>query len=84
MNELFLLGVDPVELRWQESALCAQTDPELFFPEQGGSTVKARRVCARCEVIEKCLEYALSHQERFGVWGGMSEEERRALEKRSA
>jgi len=68
---------------WQEQALCAQTDPEAFFPEKGGSTREAKRICTGCEVRVECLEYALAHDERFGIWGGLSERERRRL-KRSA
>jgi len=64
---------------WQERALCAQTDPEAFFPEKGGSTREAKRICAGCEVKAECLEYALAQDERFGIWGGLSERERRRL-----
>ena len=72
-----------VELDWQERALCAQTDPEAFFPEKGGSTREAKRICQSCEVRDECLEYALEHDERFGIWGGLSERERRRLKKRA-
>jgi WhiB family redox-sensing transcriptional regulator len=67
------------EQDWQERALCAQTDPEAFFPEKGGSTREAKRICAGCEVRAECLEYALAQDERFGIWGGLSERERRRL-----
>ena len=67
------------ELLWQERALCAQTDPEAFFPEKGGSTREAKRVCLTCDVQAECLDYALAHDERFGIWGGLSERERRRL-----
>ena len=67
------------ELAWQAEALCAQTDPEAFFPEKGGSTREAKAVCQACQVREDCLEYALANDERFGIWGGMSERERRRL-----
>jgi len=70
-------------LGWQERALCAQTDPEAFFPEKGGSTREAKRVCGSCEVRVECLEYALMHDERFGIWGGLSERERRKLKRRA-
>ena len=73
-----------VELSWQERALCAQTDPEAFFPEKGGSTREAKRVCLSCDVRQECLEYALAHDERFGIWGGLSERERRRLKRRPA
>jgi len=69
------------ELSWQERALCAQTDPEAFFPEKGGSTREAKKVCLGCDVRGDCLEYALDHDERFGIWGGLSERERRRLKK---
>ena len=71
----------PSELEWQERALCAQTDPEAFFPEKGGSTREAKRICSGCEVKAECLEYALQHDERFGIWGGLSERERRRLKR---
>jgi WhiB family redox-sensing transcriptional regulator len=70
------------ELRWQDRALCAQTDPEAFFPEKGGSTREAKRICVSCPVRAECLEYALQHDERFGIWGGLSERERRRLKRR--
>jgi WhiB family transcriptional regulator, redox-sensing transcriptional regulator len=73
----------PPELAWQERALCAQTDPEAFFPEKGGSTREAKRVCLSCEVRAECLEYALANDERFGIWGGLSERERRRVKKRA-
>ncbi|WP_081815123.1 WhiB family transcriptional regulator [Leifsonia aquatica] len=70
-------------LAWQTDALCAQTDPEAFFPEKGGSTRDAKRICTSCEVRSQCLEYALANDERFGIWGGLSERERRKLRKRA-
>ena len=70
-----------VEQEWQEQALCAQTDPEAFFPEKGGSTREAKRICQGCPVRDDCLEFALEHDERFGIWGGLSERERRRLKR---
>jgi WhiB family redox-sensing transcriptional regulator len=78
-----LYGGAEEELSWQERALCAQTDPEAFFPEKGGSTREAKRVCTVCEVRSACLTYALEHDERFGIWGGLSERERRRMKKRA-
>ncbi|WP_051198420.1 WhiB family transcriptional regulator [Gordonia shandongensis] len=69
------------EEQWQDRALCAQTDPEAFFPEKGGSTREAKRICQSCEVKAECLEYALHNDERFGIWGGLSERERRRLKR---
>lgn len=76
-----LLGVDLSDDEWQRKSLCAQTDPEAFFPEKGGSTRDAKRICQRCPVIGNCLNYALAHDERFGIWGGLSERERRRLKR---
>src|SRR5260370_34894967 len=69
-------------LSWQDRALGGEADPEAFFPEKGGSTREAKRVCGVCEVRAECLEYALSNGERFGIWGGLSERERRRLARR--
>ena len=74
------------EQAWQDRALCAQTDPDAFFVDKGGSPRAAKRVCRSCEVRAECLEHALEHDERFGIWGGLSERERRRLkvERRAA
>jgi WhiB family transcriptional regulator, redox-sensing transcriptional regulator len=74
---------DDDPLAWQADSLCAQTDPEAFFPEKGGSTRDAKKICSSCEVKSRCLEYALENDERFGIWGGLSERERRKLRKRA-
>ena len=84
MSDLVLVPLADVEvLAWQGLALCAQTDPEAFFPEKGGSTREAKKVCQSCEVRVECLEFALAQDERFGIWGGLSERERRRLKKRA-
>lgn len=75
---------------WQTQANCMGVDPDLFFPERGASTREAKEVCRGCVVREDCLEFALANGEKFGIWGGMSERERRrlrrarALERRAA
>ena len=69
----------PGDESWRQDALCAETDPEAFFPEKGGSTREAKRVCVGCPVRMQCLEYALDNDERFGIWGGLSERERRRV-----
>jgi WhiB family redox-sensing transcriptional regulator len=83
-EELILLAgfADAEPGDWQDRALCAQTDPERFFPEKGGSTREAKRICQGCDVRSECLEYALVHDERFGIWGGLSERERRKIKKK--
>ena len=74
---------------WQARSNCMGVDPDLFFPERGASTREAKEVCRGCVVREECLEYALDNGEKFGIWGGLSERERRrlrrvrALERRS-
>lgn len=68
-----------VENRDWEGAVCAQIDPELFFPPLGGNTRQAKAACAGCPAVRACLEYALHHDERYGVWGGKSVRERRRL-----
>lgn len=77
MSVADVLGISiPV---WMEDALCAQTDPEAFFPDKGGSTREAKATCRRCPVQFECLETALANEERFGIWGGVSERDRRKL-----
>jgi WhiB family transcriptional regulator, redox-sensing transcriptional regulator len=77
------IGAEADAQSWQEQALCAETDPEAFFPEKGGSTREAKKICTGCEVKAQCLEYALANDERFGIWGGLSERERRRLRRRA-
>lgn len=64
---------------WWWDGLCAETDPEAFYPEKGGTTEPAKRICARCPVIAQCLDHALATDEPHGIWGGMSARERRRL-----
>jgi WhiB family redox-sensing transcriptional regulator len=68
--------ITPTDLVWQQQALCAQTGADFFFPEPGSSVREAKRICGMCEMRTACLEYALANDERFGVWGGLSEKER--------
>lgn len=66
---------------WMDESICSETDPDAFFPEKGGSTREAKRICQGCPVRAECLEYALRTDQRFGIWGGFSERERRALKR---
>jgi WhiB family transcriptional regulator, redox-sensing transcriptional regulator len=85
MREMLIhLDVDQGDRRWQERANCLGVDPDLFFPERGASTKEAKGVCHGCEVQPECLEYALRHGEKFGIWGGMSERERRRIRRQRA
>ncbi len=67
------------ELTWQRLANCLGVDPDLFFPERGVSTREAKEVCRGCVVRDDCLDYAVANGEKFGIWGGMSERERRGV-----
>jgi WhiB family redox-sensing transcriptional regulator len=72
------------EVSWQLQANCLGVDPDLFFPERGASTKEAKAVCRGCQVREQCLEYALANGEKFGIWGGLSERERRRIRRQRA
>jgi len=72
------------EASWQMEANCLGVDPDLFFPERGASTKEAKAVCRGCMVREDCLEYALANGEKFGIWGGLSERERRRIRRQRA
>lgn len=69
---------------WQDYGNCLGVDPDLFFPERGASTREAKETCRACVVREDCLEYALANGEKFGIWGGMSERERRRIRRQRA
>lgn len=80
----FEAGVD-----WRHRAVCREEDPELFFPigNTGPALLQieeAKSVCRRCPVIEQCLQWALESGQNEGVWGGLSEDERRAMKRRAA
>jgi WhiB family transcriptional regulator, redox-sensing transcriptional regulator len=74
----------PLDKSWQDLANCLGVDPDLFFPERGASTREAKEVCRGCVVRDECLEYALANGEKFGIWGGMSERERRRIRRQRA
>ena len=71
-------------LGWQDKANCKGADADLFFPERGASTRKAKTICSACQVRVECLEFALLESEKFGIWGGLSERERRRIRKQRA
>jgi WhiB family redox-sensing transcriptional regulator len=73
-----------LERGWQDQANCLGVDPDLFVPERGASTREAKEVCKGCIVRGECLEYALANGEKFGIWGGLSERERRRLRRQRA
>ncbi|MEV0927140.1 WhiB family transcriptional regulator [Streptomyces spongiicola] len=74
---------------WRHDAACRDADPDLFFPIGNGGpallqVAEAKAVCRRCPVRERCLEWAMAHGQDSGVWGGLGEDERRALKRRTA
>ncbi len=77
--------IEPADAKgWQDFANCLGVDPDLFFPERGASTREAKECCKGCVVREDCLEYALANGEKFGIWGGLSERERRRIRRQRA
>jgi len=76
-------------MTWRDRAACLDEDPELFFPVGNGDPAlrqidKAKAVCRRCEVVDACLGWAMDSGQDAGVWGGLSDDERRALKRRVA
>jgi len=67
---------------WMTYANCAGVNPDLFFPARGEPVAEAKAVCAGCQVRHQCLTYALTTREKFGIWGGLSERERRRIRQR--
>ena len=84
MSDLVDIVLQATAPAWQRQANCMGVDPDLFFPERGASTREAKEVCRGCVVREDCLEYALANGEKFGIWGGLSERERRKIRRRRA
>ena len=82
--ERFVGKLEVEDRSWQDEANCMGVDPDLFFPERGASTREAKEVCRGCVVRVECLEYALANGEKFGIWGGMSERERRRIRRARA
>ncbi len=73
---------------WMHRAACLGANPELFYPVGQSCAAQARtrkaiRICERCDVLDECLTYALDRAYDEGIWGGMAEEERRQLRKRT-
>ena len=64
--------------RWRELAVCRGTNLEVFFPGRGETAGPARQVCAACPVRQPCLDYAITNRITYGIWGGLTERERRA------
>lgn len=91
IRELERQGMRPVvietvdeSLDWMRLGSCEPTQEDLFFPERGASTREAKEICRLCIVREPCLEYAIENSQKFGIWGGMSERERRRIRRQRA
>jgi WhiB family redox-sensing transcriptional regulator len=83
-NAIQILTGNDEDKRWQENARCAGVDPDLFFPKEYERSDEAKAICHECPVRQECLEYALAHGEKFGVWGGLTERERRRVRRQRA
>ena len=79
-----IIAKPDLDTGWKDLSNCLGVDPDLFFPERGASTREAKEVCRGCEVRIDCLEYALQNGEKFGIWAGMSERERRRIRRQRA
>lgn len=66
---------------WRDAALCAQVDPDRWFPAKGETAADVKAICRQCPVRRDCLEYAVVNNEIWGVWGGLNSKERRELRK---
>ncbi|WP_329391499.1 WhiB family transcriptional regulator (plasmid) [Streptomyces sp. NBC_01351] len=82
-------AADPIAALKRPRPACAETDPELHFPNGNTGPAllqieEAKAVCRSCPLMESCLQGALDRNEHYGVWGGLSEDERRALKRRAA
>ncbi len=78
-NLIEALQAEGIDMAWQDFANCRGADPDLFFPERGASTRTAKGICRECSVQEDCLEFAIVSSEKFGIWGALSERERRKI-----
>ena len=79
----------PILMTWRDRAACLDEDPELFFPIGNNVSAllqieNAKAVCRRCEVVDSCMKWAIESRQDTGVWGGLSEDERRSLKRRDA
>lgn len=70
------------DMQWTDQARCRGLDPDQFFVRGSAQARQAIKVCARCPVKEQCLQYAIDRDVDFGVWGGLTERQRRAYQRR--
>lgn len=75
-----VLGAKWIDIKdWSDQAMCKDLDTQMFFPKRGEATKPIKIICSVCPVVKPCLEYAMKSSEKFGVWGGTSERERRRM-----
>jgi WhiB family transcriptional regulator, redox-sensing transcriptional regulator len=67
------------DIKWRELGACRGLEPEIFYPLTDEEAAQAKAVCAQCSVQTACLEFALVHREKEGIWGGATERERRRI-----
>jgi WhiB family transcriptional regulator, redox-sensing transcriptional regulator len=79
MTQQLRQAVTPIPEQWREFARCLGADPDLFYPVSDDAAEAAKAICVVCPVRELCLEYALTAREKEGVWGGLTEKERRRV-----
>lgn len=83
-NNPFRTWINNNTADWQDGTPCSSVVPDIWFPEKGESALPAKLICAGCDVREQCLQWALDNGEKFGIWGGKSELERRRMVKERA
>ena len=71
-----------IDRAWMRKGNCNGVDPATFFPERGQTTREAKAICDGCSVKARCLDYAIVHEESWGVWGGTSEQDRRNMRRK--
>lgn len=79
IDDLIRSMTEFIDNPWMQRAACRGVRPELWFPTGREDPTEAKAVCARCPVRDECLEYALRFNVKHGVWGGLTEPERRRL-----
>jgi len=76
--------IDLINETWYKDGLCLSQEQDIFFPERGASTRKAKAICRTCPVIEDCLDFFVRHEQEYGIWGGVLQNSRRILIKQKS
>jgi len=83
-NEMSAFMNPDDERPWAARSECRGEDPTIFFPGTDDDPAIGLAICARCPVRQECLEYAIEARERYGIWGGTTERQRRRMVRRTA